>query len=381
LAAPAISAENLIEQAQAVTGIAGFDSDSLCEGLDILVSGIAASKMLHAEGRAALTGLITGMLINRLRIAEYARQHPAILQVPVARPVIIFGLPRTGTTLLSHLLAADPNRRSLLRWEAYDSAPPATQETLTTDPRCLAMKLADQKVATPPELHLESADLAIECSIPLAHDFKNIMWAGLLEDPAYQNFLLRTDLGSAYRFHKLQLQVLQSRTLKKWTLKAPSHAMGLAALLRTYPDARLIWTHRDPYRALASACSVTAASRISFGQVDAQKVGPEMLRLLQAHIERPMALRAAAQPPAMFDLHYAELLRDPMGSIGAVYRWLGDRLTPEAEAAMQAWLAANPQGKFGKHEYALERFGLHRNQLPGVFADYVARYGVESEAG
>jgi hypothetical protein len=202
-----------------------------------------------------------------------------------------------------------------------------------------------------------------------------------LEDPAYQHFLLRTDLRSAYQFHRLQLQVLQSHTLKDWALKAPSHAMGLDALLATYPDARLIWTHRDPYRAIASVCSVTAASRKSFGQVEEQKLGLEMIPLMQAHIERPMALRASVQPPAMFDLHYAQLLRDPMGSVRALYSWLGDRLTPDAEAAMQAWLAANPQGKFGKHEYGLQRFGLKLSQLHGVFADYVAQYGVESEAG
>jgi hypothetical protein len=379
--AAAMRAQNLIEQARAATGIASFDSDSFREGLDIVAGGIAASQALHAQGRAILTGLITGMLINRLRIAEYARNHPAILQTPIARPVIIFGLPRTGTTLLSHLLACDANRRSLLRWEAYDSVPPATQETLTTDPRCLAMKAADNTVSTPPELHLEQADLPIECSIPLAHDFKNIMWAGLLEDPVYQHFLLQTDLQSAYRFHRLQLQVLQSHSLKNWALKAPSHAMGLQALLETYPDARLIWTHRDPCRAVASACSVTAASRKSFGQVDEKRLGPEMLPLLQAHIERPMALRAAAQPAAMFDLHYAQLQRAPMASIRALYHWLGDRLTPAAEAAMQAWLTANPQGKFGKHAYGLERFGLNRGQLRGAFADYVTQYGVESEAG
>jgi hypothetical protein len=378
---PAITSKYLIERAQAITGIASFDSDSFCEGLAIVAHGFTVSKTLHEEGRATLTGLITGMLINRLRIADYARNHKAILRTPIARPIIIFGMPRTGTTLLSHLLAADPNRRSLLRWEAYDSAPPATQETLTTDPRCLAMKEADKAVSTPPELHLEQADLAIECSIPLAHDFKNIMWAGLLEDPAYQNFLLQADLSSAYQFHQLQLQMLQSHTIKDWALKAPSHAMGLEALLRTYPDARLIWTHRDPYRAMASVCSVTAASRKSFGLVDEEKLGLEMIPLMQAHIERPMALRASAQPPAMFDLHYAELLRDPMGSVRALYNWLGDRLTPEAEAAMQAWLTANPQGKFGKHEYGLRRFGLNLNQLHGAFAAYATQYGVESEAG
>lgn len=378
---PAITSKHLIEQAQAITGIASFDSESFREGLDIVAHGITVSKTLHEAGRATLTGLITGMLINRLRIAEYARNHKAILQTPIARPIIIFGMPRTGTTLLSHLLAADPNRRSLLRWEAYDSAPPATQETLTTDPRCLAMKEADNSVSTPPELHLEQADLAIECSIPLAHDFKNIMWAGLLEDPAYQNFLLQTDLGSAYRCHQLQLQVLQSYTIKNWALKAPSHAMGLQALLNTYPDARLIWTHRDPYRAMASVCSVTAASRKSFGRVDEEKLGLEMIPLMQAHIDRPMALRASAKPPAMFDLHYAELLRDPMASVRALYNWLGDRLTPEAEGAMQAWLKANPQGKFGKHEYGLQHFGLNLNQLHGAFGEYATQYGVESEAG
>ncbi len=381
MSTPAMRAADLIKEAQKITGIDAFDSDSFREGLDIVASAIAASKTLHDDGRAILTGLITGMLINRLRIAEYARSQPVILQAPIVRPVIIFGMPRTGTTLLSHLLAADPNRRSLLRWEAYDSVPPATQETLTTDPRCLAMKAADKTVSTPPELHLEQADLAIECSIPLAHDFKNIMWSGLLQDPAYQRFLLQTDLGSAYRFHRLQLQVLQSYTIKNWTLKAPSHAMGLPALLETYPDAQLIWTHRDPYCAIASACSVTAASRRSFGQVDEAKLGPEMIPLMQAHIDRPMALRASASPAAMFDLHYAELLRDPMAGIRAIYQWLGDRLTPEAETAMQVWLSANPQGKFGKHEYGLGRFGLNLNQLHAAFADYVAQYGVESEAG
>jgi hypothetical protein len=370
----------IIAEARRISGLEEPDSDSFREGLDILTGHLAVARELNDTGRQTIAGIAAAMLANRLRVADYARRHPEILRRAIEAPVIILGMPRTGTTMLSHLLSVDPDRRSLLRWEAFDSVPPATEATLKTDPRCVAMKETDRSgVTSASEIHLERADLPIECIVVLAHDFKSVLWAGMVESRQYTQWFLNCDMTSSYAYHKLQLQVLQSHTHGRWALKAPSHGLFIPTLRKTYPGARIVWIHRDPYKAMGSVCSLIAESRRAFGYVDETTIGPSSVELFKQHLLRPMAIQQQEGQGSMYNLHYAALVRDPIGEMRRLYRWLGDEFTERVEGNMHAWLREYPQGKFGRHYYDLERFGLSVEELRPHFQDYVDQYGVAQE--
>jgi hypothetical protein len=376
-----MNAAAIIAEARRAAGLDQFDSESFREGLDIIARHLPRDRSLTDAGRGAIVQMAIALLRNRLLVADYARRHPEVLERAIARPVVILGMPRTGTTMASYLLGLDPDRRSLLYWEACNCVPPARAGQLTTDPRCLAMKQQyDSAFLTSPEIHLEQPDLPTECIFVLAHDFKSILWQASVRSAEYEDWLLKTDMHSAYAYHKLQLQVMQHHTRGIWSLKAPAHALSIPVLKHFYPDARIIWAHRDPYKAMASTCSVISKSRGGLGQVDESSIGPAGIETFSQHLQRAMAYDIGSGSNTIHHLHYAEMMRDPLAQMRKLYDWLGDALSPKLEAAMREWIGANPQGKFGVHAYGLERFGLTVEMLRPHFEPYVSRYHVEPEA-
>ena len=377
--------DELIADARAATGLERFDSESFREGLDILVADINADAGRPEAALAINRSSITKALIDRLNVADAIAARPDVLDAPVERPVFVFGIPRTGTTLLSNLLGADPARRSPLKWELDHPVPPPTSATLYTDPRALAALEAEkQLLAAYPQagqLYRMSATYPYEDVAIMAHDFKTLMWESGGKLPTYRDWLFSTDVTSAYEYHKRFLQLHQADAPGIWNLKMPSHALNLEILLAIYPDARLVWTHRDPFAATSSFCSIIAAGHHhSAGRVDIAWIAENMPWQAQQHAGRAMAARARIGHDRIVDVHYADLLRDPIAATRTLYKALGDDFTPAAEAAMTAWLADNPQGKFGKHEYKLGQYGLSEAALEPVFEAYLAEYDIEREA-
>ena len=380
----ALVTDELIADARKATGLERFDSESFREGLDILVADINADAERPDAALAINRGMLTKALIDRLRVSDAIARRPEVLDAPVARPVFVFGIPRTGTTLLSNLLAADPARRSPLKWELDDPVPPPTTATLYTDPRALAALEAErQLLAAYPDagkLYRMSATYPYEDVAIMAHDFKTLMWDSAGRLPAYRDWIFSTDATSAYQYHKRFLQLHQADAPGIWNLKMPSHALYLDTLLAVYPDARLVWTHRDPFAATASFCSIIAAGHQAFaGRVDSGWIAENMPWQAQQHAERAMASRARIGRDRIADVHYADLMRDPIATVRALYDALGDAFTPEAEAGMTAWLVDNPQGKFGRHDYRLGEYGLSKQALEPLFEHYLAEYEVERE--
>jgi Sulfotransferase family len=374
-----IDSDSIVAAARKSTGLEIFDSDSYREGLDLVARNIGANPTLSEAGRQMLAGVSVACLSNRLRVADYARRHPEVLDRAVERPIFILGAPRTGTTLTSHLLAADPRWRPLLRWEALNSVPPPTQETLRTDPRCLAQKEAENEaLLSASHIHHEEADTPTECVIVHAQDFKSLMFDVACDDPVYARWILGCNLEPTYRYHKLLLQVLQRFTRGRWMLKAPSHALFVHDLLKVYPDARLVWTHRDPYRALGSLCSLISAYRRMFAKVDEGHLGEQYLEHFKLHLTRPEEVDEV-DPGRIYHLQYASLVKDPVGELRRLYGWLGEDLTEGASSAIQAWLTHNPQGKYGRHLYQLETYGLSVDRLRPHLQQYVERYRVATE--
>lgn len=376
-------AEQFIEQARAATGLERFDSDSFREGLEVLLEDINDGEPPeHAIAR--IEQLILPCLVNRLKIADYHEQHPELRERPIERPIFVFGIPRTGTTLLSNLLAKDPKHRSPLTWEIDDPVPPATSATLYNDPRALK-RLEEEKalLEAAPEFgkyYRSSAIYPNECVYFMAHDFKTLMLESRCKTFKYRDWLFQTDMTSAYEYHKKFLQVLQHHAPGTWNLKMPSHALWLETLLKVYPDARLVWTHRDPLAALGSFCSIISLAKGGFTSgVAAEKVGENCLWQAQQHADRIMDFRDKFGEDRIVDVHYSELMNDPIATVRKMYADLGDDFSVDAEAGMQAWLDDNPQNKFGKHEYKLAQYGLTPDAVRPVFDRYLGRYAVEAE--
>lgn len=378
----------LIEQAVLATGFSDFGGETYREGLDVLVADLnaGAAKGWHNEagiGRSAHD--IVHWLTNRLQVEDYLKQHPELLNRPVERPVFVMGVPRTGTTLMSNLLAADPARRSPLTWEIDEPVPPvASLDLLTTDPRALARLEAERAaLAANPDMgkyYRGSAIYPNECVFFMAHDFKTLMIESKGKLPGYKEFIFSCDMTSAYEYHKKFLQVLQHHAPGVWNVKKPSHALWLETIFQVYPDARVVWTHRDPFTATGSLCSIISLSHMGhMGKIDAKWLAQDYPWQAAEHANRIMDFRDKYGEDKIIDVHYADLVNDPVGETRKLYAKLGDEWTPQAEAGVQKWVDDNPQNKFGKHDYKLAQYGLSKESLEPLFERYLSRYDVARE--
>jgi hypothetical protein len=378
--------DKLVTRACERAGLEDFGGDSWRDGLGLLVDTVESAPGVNAGGRDYVYGQFVDALWNRLRVVDYLEHHPELAEERMERPLVILGLPRTGTSLASYLLDQDPQRRSLLTWEAEDSVPPSTPDTLRTDPRCLKKKaeldvLAEGlKAANVPMVHWDEADGPTECVFVQGQDFKSYLWEAFMPTSSYADWLLQADMTSAYAYERSVLQMLQSRAPGTWSLKMPSHAVHIEALLATFPDARIVWAHRDPFKACASFLRLNYLSRAVLGaDVDVDVIVPNVLRQLRAHIDRPLRARRRIGVDRFFDLHYAALMRDPIKVMRSLYDWAGDELTPSTERAMLGWLQRNPQDRFGVQPYSLDESGVTRADLEPLFDEYLSMFDVALE--
>jgi hypothetical protein len=382
----AVTVDDLVDRAFERTGREDLGPGSWRDGLAILVDTLEHAPGVTAAGRENLHRQYVDALGNRLRVVDHLKHHPEVARAPVDRPLVILGLPRTGTTLASYLLDQDPHRRSLLNWEAEDSVPPATTATLRTDPRCLAKKAqldelaAALQAAQVPIPHWEEADGPTECTFVQNQDFKAFLWEAFMPTPAYSDWLLGTDMTSAYDYERSVLQVLQSRAPGTWSLKMPSHAVHIEALLAAFPDVRIVWAHRDPYKATASLLSMNHLARsLTTPDPDVSALVATVLRQVKAHVDRPLAARRRIGDDRFFDLHYQELVRDPVGQMRELYAWAGDELTPPVEAAMRGWLDHNRADRFGVRSYSLDTYDVTVADLEPIFDEYLSTFDMALE--
>lgn len=367
--------DDILRAARQLSVLPDPERDSWREGLDILMRDHAHADVLSERGWGLLKARYTNALAARMRVDDYHRRHPEVTQLPVERPVFILGMPRTGTTMVSYLLDADPAHRSLLKWEAYDSTPPAAPGALRTDPRCLAELARDEQLikvnAQGLATHFEAGDGPTECVHLLAQDFKSLMFAVLSTTPTYHDWLLFCDMTSAFVHRKRVMQVLQSTNPGRWILKMPSDALFIRTLFATFPDAKVIWTHRDPYATFASSMSMRAQSRPIFNKdADVAYMRERFPLQLALHLTRPLEL-SRERPNDIYHLYYDDLVADPIAQMKQIYAWLGDPWSEPADTGMRAWLERNPQGRFGTHRYALEQWGFSKQELAPYFADYL----------
>jgi hypothetical protein len=369
--------DDLIRAARESARLEEFDGDSFRAPLERIVAGIHARPECDRIA-AALRPEMIAALANRLRVADWLRRHPELREAPLDVSIVVMGMPRTGTTLLSYLLDCDPRWRSLLNWEAVDSVPPPTTETLRTDPRCVARKQLQEKIlpnipfAVP---HWEWADGPTECIFVHAQDFKALSWEARLASRDYADYLLDCDMSSAYGYQKQVMRVLQSRAPGRWALKMPSHALHFRWALEAFPNARFVWTHRNPYRALASlGTTISLGHQVALGHVDREFIHDVYPHQIAEHVNRPMRLRARLPEDRILDVYCGELLKDPIGGMRRIYAWLGEELTDPVERAMRAWIAKDDERQAARPRYALEDFGWTEASVAHHFEEYLATY-------
>jgi hypothetical protein len=320
-------------------------------------------------------------LAGRLRVEDHLAKHPELLDRPIEKPMFVFGLPRTGTTLAINLLNADPARRCFVRWESLDPVPPPKAGEFTSDPRYVAEQARiDMSVKYAPHIsamHHEDADSPSECQFSMAPSFCTQVFDSQWHIPSYRRWLFGASYLPAFRYQKRLFQLLQSEAPGRWTLKNPWHPLFLDDLTAVYPDAQLVMTHRDPAEVVASACSLLRAVREMFSDaVDPLEIAQAQLETFDLMIARQDTYRANHGAASIYDIDYSALVRDPIGEMRRLYAHFGEPLTAEAETAMQAFLAANPKGKRGKHEYSLADFGLTREGVRDHFRGYIERFGL-----
>jgi hypothetical protein len=228
-------------------------------------------------------------------------------------------------------------------------------------------------------MHPVGARLPEECLIITSHSFYSYQFQTMYDVPSYETWLEAQDLRTCYAWHRRVLQQLQWRSPGRWVLKAPAHLFGIEAILATYPDAGIVFTHRDPLPVAASLASLTTVLRSTFSDdVDPAAVGPEMTTRWADGLYRALRARDAATASAnqFYDVRYGDLLRDPIGTVRAIYTHYGRQLSAAGEQAMRQYLAQNPKDKHGRHEYSLEEFGLDPAQEEARYKPYRERFGV-----
>jgi hypothetical protein len=372
---------DIIAKAQQATGLTDLGDSAVLRGLEELVR--ASNKEAHFSeaGAGRWEANLVGTLSNRLRIVDHLKRHPELLERAVEKPMFVFGLPRTGTTLTINLLSADPARRCLLRWEALNSVPPAKAGELHSDERYAAeQQRLDMSVKYAPQIaaiHYEDADSPTECQYAMALSFCSQIYESTANIPSYTRWFHDCDYLPAFRFHKQLLQLLQAENGGRWTLKNPWHPLFLDALTTVYPDAQLVMTHRDPVEVVGSACSLIRHVRPMFSDsVNLRDIAAQMIETFDLMIARQDAFRARHGTNAIYDIQYTDQLRDPIGEMRKLYAHFDEPFSVEARNAMERLHGEKPKGKHGTHHYSLEEFGLSESEVRAHFRDYCERYNV-----
>lgn len=376
----------LIATAIDQTGLEDFGGDSYREGLEIYCESVSTDAQLNGFGAMAIPGSVVSALANRLRVIDWATRHPEVAEERIDAPWIVIGIFRAGTTLLSYLLEKDERSRPLLRWEAGNSVPPS-QGDHRRDPRVEAVRAGAETLdKINPRVKIvqsEEPDGPTECISVLNQDFKSLAWEAVANVPAYGQWLRATDHRSAYDYHRLMLQTLQSGGVRgRWSLKSPHHAMRLDALHAVYPDARLVVLHRDPVVLCASVCSLITTLTSTFSDADhVAYIARHWTQMLEDSIEGIDAFQAANPDVKLHHVYYADLARDPLDTMRRTYQAFGDVLGGQALDAMTAHVESHPKGRFGRHGYDLAEFGLDADAIRERFSGYVSRYEVPLEHG
>lgn len=379
------------EAAHRTGGLEDLGDGPFLEPLALFLDSLEREAHLNEVGRLIARERALLHTVNRLNYVNDRKRFPAIADEQIVAPVFIIGFPRTGTTILHDILAQDPDSRAPLTWETMFPSPPPEAATYATDPRiaqCAAV-LPSPETETERDrqfraMHPMGATLSQECVVMMGEAMCTPLFHNQFRVPTYEDWVDHdADWSHVYAFHERQLQHLQWRNRRdRWVLKTGAHLWGLEHLLRTYPDARIVFTHRDPVKSVTSYASLTSLVRSAGSdEVDRFEVARDWIGRLGRVIDHSMAVRdRASSPGALFyDMHFSDFVTDQFAVVSEIYEALGLPMTDEGAARMRAFIADNPKGKHGLHLYTPEEYGIDPEAVRREFAPYIERYELAPE--
>jgi hypothetical protein len=371
-----LTADEAMQQAMASTGLRDFGPPGIEPRLD---------RTLEAFSRVPLTDEEVGKvnakavmdLANRLRIEAWCAERPHIERQAIESPVLVVGMPRTGTTATVGMLALDDRFRFLRAWEAGAPVPPPVAGEEDRDPRVIAAREA-AKAYQMSHMHLHNPDGPEEDLAMLAAlDMRAYNGAYPMPDD-YIDWWMHDDFRSTYVYLQKVFKLLQSsRPPSCWLLKSPPHLFRLDLLAELYPDARFVMTHRHPRQLIGSVASLHCAlheQRCRPGSIDRHKVGRSLLAFWQEGMRRALEARARIGEDRFIDVYNRDVVSRPIETFERIYDHIGLDLTPELVARLEHYNSSNAPGAFGKHSYTLEEYGMTEADVSVAFAEYLERF-------
>ena len=374
-------------KARKVTGLSDFGDDApLDEPLEILCRSLAEDTQINPMGRLSVYFVLLRNLINRLRLEDFAKRHPEVFERPVQPPIVVIGMPRSGTTFLQRLIAQDPGIRSLPFWELFNPLPPGNLDEPVPDPDPRIAEGAKALRFTywrAPDLRFihEMENETPDEEIPLlSMGFAAPLFEYMALVPQFVEWYLGVDHTDGYRYFHRLLQAMQHLRPagERFVLKSPSHLEMLKPLLTAFPDATVVQTHRDPVTSVISLSSlVTYGQRANFNHPNPHLVG----RLYADFVERLLRASVTDRPendPRFVDVHFRPLIADPLAQLRRVYDTAGLNLTEPVRQRMLAWIDRDDEQRV-RHDYSAADFGLDVERLRERFAFYYERFDVPKE--
>ena len=376
-----INANEIIDQAKSETGLSDLGEPLFSEGLNRLIDSINNEANLNEIGIQAQPIRIQGLLSNRLRFEEDLKKFPEILDQQIIAPIVIVGLPRTGSTMTHRLLASDPNHTAMLWWEGrYPALLPGEKRGDIETRMELGKAEVDAVVAASPEaldIHPWDYKGADEEILLLEHNFLSTVPESFMALPSYSKWIEEQDHTLAYEDLKKFIQYLQwqnpGREKKRWVLKSPHHLGFIDKMISVFPDAKIIQTHRDPVKTVPSFCSMCAnlfePLTTNFDKVFIGKHWSNKLTRALNH-----CMNISEQHPNNFlDLEFLNMIKDPIDEMKKIYEFIGEPFGEKTEVAMEAWREENKH-EMGAHKYSLEEYDLTESQINDNFAKYQQKY-------
>lgn len=377
----------VIHAARQRSGLSDFGDEDFETPLRVLLQSLDEEADLNELGRTLQFERITELLVNRLRLRQFTTRHPEILEEEVRSPIVIAGLPRTGTTMLQRILSAAPALLGTRWYEMRFPVPAIDWDFIPVhdERRTRAKAEVAALIASNPELlsiHPLDAMQADEDVMLLENTFLSVLPGSQARVPSYNRFFESADTAPAYRYHKKMLQFMQWQRRrsgdpvdgKPWVLKSPAHMHDIAALFKVYPDARFVMSHRDPLACIPSISSLYfAVWKVYSDGADARACGAYCQDFYTLSLQRAEDARHE-RPRQFFDIDYRKLVKEPNTVLARLFDFIGMPLLPETIAAMDEWRGENRRTIRAEHRYRLEDFGLDESGIRAAFADYYARH-------
>ena len=374
-------AVDLIETAKRRCGLEDFGGGDFFEAISRLLESCHRESRLNLIGKIALRSDLLRTLCSRLLMEEDRQIYPGIARQEIREPLFIVGLPRSGTTLLHTLLAADPEHRVPLTWEVMTPSPPTGDHEQRRIQRATqSCNYLDWLAPTFRHVHAVGAELPQECVGLMTPSFMSDQFDTMYYVPSYRAWFFRQDLLPAYEYHRRFLQHLQfRRSARRWVLKAPTHMSALPTLLSVYPDALFVQTHRQPLEAMASVSSlITILRRVFSDAVDPLVVCRDAVQYWSQTLDTFLQERDRLPHKRICDLDFLEIRRDPIAAVRRIYKHFGWLLSPETEQRMRVVLARQSREQYGNHRYDLSQFGFDPAEGARAFAAYCEQFGFSS---